>query len=41
MAEAAIGRGGAVDHVLPVGEIPAPLISLTRPTRRDTAPDTP
>jgi two-component system, chemotaxis family, protein-glutamate methylesterase/glutaminase len=36
MAEAAIARDGAVDHVLPVGEIPALLISLTRPTRRRT-----
>jgi two-component system, chemotaxis family, protein-glutamate methylesterase/glutaminase len=34
MAEAAIGRDGAVDHVLPVDEIPQLLTSLTRPTRR-------
>jgi two-component system, chemotaxis family, protein-glutamate methylesterase/glutaminase len=31
MPEAAISRGDAVDHVLPIGEIPALLISLTRP----------
>ncbi|HEY7260435.1 MAG TPA: chemotaxis protein CheB [Trebonia sp.] len=30
MPEAAISRGDAVDHVLPVGEIAALLISLTR-----------
>ena len=34
MPQAAISRGGAVDHVLPVGEIAALLISLTRRTRR-------
>lgn len=34
MAEAAIGRDDAVDHVLPVGEIPALLISLTGAIRR-------
>jgi two-component system chemotaxis response regulator CheB len=42
MAEAAIGRDDAVDHVLPVGEIPALLISLTRTTRprvTDLGPD--
>ena len=32
MPEAAISRGDAVDHVLPVGEIAALLISLTRCT---------
>jgi len=34
MPEAAIGRDGAVDHVLPVSEIAALLISLTEPGRR-------
>jgi two-component system chemotaxis response regulator CheB len=33
MAEAAIGRDDVVNHVLPVGEIPALLISLTRASR--------
>jgi two-component system, chemotaxis family, protein-glutamate methylesterase/glutaminase len=37
MPGAAIGRDGAVDQVLPVGEIPALLISLTRATRRRAA----
>lgn len=39
MAEAAIRRDGAVDHVLPADEIPALLISLTRPTRRRMTAD--
>jgi two-component system, chemotaxis family, protein-glutamate methylesterase/glutaminase len=34
MPEAAISRDDAVDHVLPVGEIPALLISLTGPRVR-------
>jgi two-component system, chemotaxis family, protein-glutamate methylesterase/glutaminase len=34
MPQAAISHDGAVDHVLPVDEIPALLISLTRPARR-------
>jgi hypothetical protein len=34
MPEAAISRDDAVDYVLPAGEIPALLISLTRVTRR-------
>jgi CheB methylesterase len=34
MPEAAMGRDDAVDHVLPVGDIPGLLISLTRATRR-------
>jgi len=39
MPEAAISRDAAVDHVLPVVEIPALLISLTRATRhRATTP---
>jgi two-component system, chemotaxis family, protein-glutamate methylesterase/glutaminase len=33
MAEAAISRDGAVDYVLPVGEIPALLISLVTASR--------
>jgi two-component system, chemotaxis family, protein-glutamate methylesterase/glutaminase len=37
MPEAAMGRDDAVDHVLPVGEIPALLISLTSATDRRAA----
>jgi two-component system chemotaxis response regulator CheB len=36
MPEAAIGRDDAVDQVLPVGEIPALLISLTRFARQNS-----
>jgi two-component system, chemotaxis family, protein-glutamate methylesterase/glutaminase len=39
MPEAAIGRDNAVDHVLPAGEIPGLLVSLTQAARyRATIP---